>query len=176
MRNIIWFLALTVLLFLQAGVLQPLHIAPIGLILVVVAVSALLSDFNQGLIITLLGGILMDFVSGAPDGLLSMSLLSAFLIMHLILSEILSRDPNRFILAASVVGSTIVYFVAFIVFAKLFSFFGLTDATDTGYLLTIQLPLNLMWNLIFAYPVFLFYTLIQNLVSKLPSNEEPIRT
>jgi hypothetical protein len=176
MRNIIWFLSLFILLVIQAGILLPLHISHINLILIVVALAALLSDFNQGLVITVLGGLLLDFLSGSADGLLSMSMVISFLIVHLLLNEILARDANRFILAASVGGATVIYFAAFIVLTQIFGWIGLAGEPDTRYLLSVQLPLSMMWNLIFTYPIFLFYTLIQNLVSKLPSNEEPIRT
>jgi hypothetical protein len=175
MRNIIWLLALIFLLLIQAGILLPLHMFPVGLILIVVAMATILSDFNQGLVITILGGLLLDFVSGSPDGLLSMSLVAAFLVMHLVLSEILSREPNRFILATSVVGTVVIYFVSFIIFSKIFGVFGLTENQDLRYLFAVQLPLTLMWNLIFSYPIFLFYTLIQNLVSKVKPDDEVIK-
>ena len=153
-----------------------LHISPVNLILIVTALAAILSDFDQGLVITLIGGLLLDFVSGQADGLVSMSLLIVFLVMHLVLSEILAREPNRFIIFASIVGSTVIYFLAFLGVDKLFQYINLAQKVDANYLLTVQLPLTLMWNLFFAYPVFRYYTWVQNLSSKLPTNEQPIRT
>jgi hypothetical protein len=176
MRNIIWFLALFFLLLVQGGILLPLHLVPVNLILVTVAMAVILSDFNQGLVITVLGGLLLDFVSGSPDGLISISLLVVFLIMRVVLNEILSREPNRFILAASVAGSTLIYFLTFLAVDRLFGFFNLTQKPEIGYLLSVQLPLTMMWNLIFAYPIFRFYSVVQNLASKLPHHEESIRT
>ncbi len=175
-RNIIWFIALFLLLLIQGGILLPLHISPVNLILVVVALSTILSDFKQGFIITLFGGLMLDFISGSPDGLITMSMIIVFLVLHLILREFLSREPNRFILAATVVVATIFYYLAFLVTDRLFVIVHLAEKADVGYLLTVQLPLSMMWNLIFAYPIFLYYSLIQNLASKLPKNEEPIRT
>jgi hypothetical protein len=176
MRNIIWFLALFILLLIQGGVLLPFHMVPVNLILIVVALTTILSDFKPGLIITLLGGLLLDFLSGSADGLITMSLLIVFLVLQLILSEFLSREPNKFILAATILGATIVYYLAFFIASKLFVVFGLADNPDARYLFTILLPLAIMWNLLFAYPVYLYYIVVQNLASKLPTNEEPIRT
>ncbi len=176
MRNIIWFLALIVLLLFQAGVLLPLRIAPINLILVVVAMATLLSEFSQGLVIAFMGGVLLDFVSGTPDGVMSMSIIIVFVVMHLILNQLLSKEPNKFILAASVAGSTIVYFLAHIILSKFFELFSFAPELDLDYLLTVSFPLSLMWNLLFAYFIFRYYYFVQNLASKLPFNEEPIRT
>jgi cell shape-determining protein MreD len=176
MRNIIWFIALFLLLLVQGGILLPLRMAPVNLILIIVAMAVVLSDFNQGLVITLVGGLLLDFVSGSPDGLVSMSLLAVFLVMRFVESEILSREPNRFILAVSVAASTVLYFCVFLAVDRLFGFFNLTPKPEVGFILSVQLPLTLMWNLIFAYPIFKFYSLTQNLASKLPHHEEPIRS
>ncbi len=175
MRNIIWFIALIILLLIQAGILVPLGTAPVSLILIVVAIATILSYFWQGLIITLLGGLLLDFVSGSPDGLISMSMVAVFLLMHLLFNELLSREPNQYILAASVAVSTVVYYLVYVAVTNFFEVLGLTGTPDTRYLLTVQLPLALMWNLIFAYPIFRYYVLVQNLASRLPESEESIR-
>jgi hypothetical protein len=174
-RNSIWFVAIFILLLIQGGILLPLHIAPVNLVLILVALSTILSDFRQGLILTLLGGLLLDFVSGSADGLITMSLLVVFLILHLLLREFLSRDANRFILLASVASATIFYYFAFLGVNQLFSFVQLADKMDVRYLLSVQLPLAVMWNLIFTYPLFYYYLMTQNLASKIRSDEETIK-
>ncbi|MBX4186665.1 MAG: hypothetical protein KW802_00165 [Candidatus Doudnabacteria bacterium] len=176
LRNIIWFLALFILLLLQGGILIPLHIAPVGLIVIIIALAPVLSEFKQGLIVTLLGGLLLDLASGAPDGLITMSLLSMFLIVHVTLKEFLSREPNKFILGSSVALGTIIYYISFVGFSRLFVILHLLGKPDISYLLQNQLPRAVIWNLIFTYPMFYYYLLTQNLVSKGPSHEEPIRT
>lgn len=176
MRNIIWFLALTLLLVVQAGILMPLKITPVSLILIAVTMATLLSEFNQGLIITLMGGIILDFTSGFPDGIFTISFLIVFLGMQLILNEFLTREPNRFVIGVAVAGSTLVYFLAIVIVNYVFTWFHLISQIDLQYWITVRLPLMLMWNLIFAYPIFYYYLIVQNLASKLPSNEEPIRT
>jgi hypothetical protein len=176
MRNIIWFIALFILLLIQGGILLPFHMVPVNLILIVVALSTILSDFKPGMIITIMGGILLDFASGAADGLITISLLTVFLVLQLVLREFLSREPNRLILAATILGATIIYYLSYSIVNKLFMLVGLAGNPDVNYLFTVQLPLAMMWNLIFAYLVYLYYVLVQNLASRLPANEEPIRT
>jgi|GEM_PF-3492007 hypothetical protein len=177
MRNFtVWLLSSFVLLLIQGGILLPLRISPVNLILVVVAMAVILSDFNQGLLITVMGGLLLDFTSGLPDGLISISLLVAFLILHFIMNEILSREPNRFILFSAVLAASIIYFIAFLAVDKLFGFIGLASRLDIRYILVVQLPLTVLWNSIFAYPIFRYYLITQNLASKLPTNEQPIRS
>ncbi|OGE74188.1 MAG: hypothetical protein A3I07_01445 [Candidatus Doudnabacteria bacterium RIFCSPLOWO2_02_FULL_42_9] len=175
MRNIIWFFALILLLVLQNGILVPLHIISVNLVLIVVAIATLLSEFNQGLIITLMGGLITDFMSGLPDGVMTISFLLAFLILHFILNEILAREANRFILGVAVLGSTLVYFFSVIFVSYIFSWFNLVTQIDFMYLLSSRLPLLLLWNLIFTYPILMYYTWIQNLASRLPIYEKSIR-
>ncbi|MBX4191449.1 MAG: rod shape-determining protein MreD [Candidatus Doudnabacteria bacterium] len=173
-RNIVWFMALSLLLLIQSGVLLPFHIAPAHLIMIVIALATILSEFRQGLIITLLGGLLLDFVSGSPDGVITMSLLIVFLVLHVVLREFLSREPNKYILAATIAGGTLIYYLAYIAINRLFMWIHLADKTDVRYLFSVQLPLAIMWNLIFAYPIFKFYILTQSLASKVRQDEESI--
>ena len=164
MKYFIWFLILFLLLLVQGGVLEPLRVTA-NLILIVVAISAILADFNQGLIITVMGGLLLDFLSGSPDGLASMSLICAFLFVDFLLKEILARDPNQFILASSVAVCTVIYFLGFLIFNKFFGMFGLSAVVDVRYILTYQLPLTLFWNLVFGYPIYQLYLFIENVQS-----------
>ncbi len=175
-RNIIWFFALFLLLLIEAGVLLPFHMAPIGLILIVIALATILSDFMQGLVITFMGGILLDLVSGVPDGLMSISLLIVFLTMQFILKEFLSKEPNFLILASIILGSTVIYYLAFYLTNNLFIVLHLSKDLDFNYLILNQLPQALIWNFVLSYPVFRYYLFVQNLVSKLKPDEEPIRT
>lgn len=165
MRNLIWLLALIVLLLVQQGILQPLHITSVHVVLIVTAIASLLSDFDQGLIIVLLGGLILDMLSPSLDGVVSISLVTVFLILHLILNEFLAKEPNQLILFSTVAVSTILFFAIFMI---------LDQTVDAGYQLRVKMPMMVISNLIITYPIFKFYTWIQNLVSKLPSNESRV--
>ena len=162
-RYFIWFLSLFLLLVVQAGVLVPLHLAPVNLILIMVVVAVILSDFDFGLILAILGGLLLDFVSGSSDGLATMSLLGAFLVLFFVVNTVLSREVSQIILFTSVIASTVSYFIFFLLFNQLFRIFGLSANLSVNYILTTELPLTLLFNIIFTYPVFQYYLWLQKL-------------
>jgi hypothetical protein len=166
MKPLIWFVSLFLLLIVQAGVLLPLRLAPVNLILVMILVAVLLSDFGLGLGLTITGGLLLDFVSGAPDGLITMSLLGIFLLAYFVLNTLLSRDPNQVILFTTVAGGTAAYIIFFLLFNQFFKIFHLGTPVGVGYLFKVELPLSLLFNLIFTYPIFQYYQWVTHLQSK----------
>lgn len=174
MKLIIWFLSLFILLVIQAGVLMPLHLAPVSLILIMVVVSALLADFNFGLGLSLAGGLFLDFASGTPDGLITMSILCVFVLLYFIVNSVLARDASQIILFTSVASATIAYFIIFLLLDQIFGLFQLTADLGYKYVLTVQLPLAVLFNLIFTYPVLKYYLWIQKTTLKF-GKHEPIR-
>lgn len=157
MRPFIWFFSLFLLLIVQAGILIPLHLAPVNLILIMVVSCALLTELNLSLILTLTGGLLLDFVSGTPEGLVTMSLLVVFLLLYFVLNSIIAREPNQIILFSSVAAATVAYFIVFLILNQVFGFLRLGTALDTAYILRHELPLTIFFNLMFTYPVFQYY-------------------
>lgn len=150
---------------------MPLHLAPVNLILIMVIVAVLLSDLNLGLGLALTGGLLLDFVSGAPDGLLAFSILGVFLLMYFIVNTLLAREPSQIILFTSVAAGTLAYFILFLLANVLLH----SGTLDIRHVLAVQLPLMLLFNLIFTYPVYQYYLWVQNLTSKFGKHEQPIR-
>lgn len=161
MRNFLWLIAIFFLVVVQIGILQPLGIAAVSLMLILVIFSVILSDFNQGLFITLASGVMTDFISGLPDGLLTLSLLAVFLSLHFIQHKILAREINRIMLFASVGFGTIIYFAAFLIFGGLSYFFRLMPKPDLSFIILRNLPLALILNLVFAFPMFVYYLYLQ---------------
>lgn len=166
MRPLIWFLSLFFLLVVQAGVLEPLRFSPVNLILIMVVVAGFLSDFNHGLGLAIAGGLLLDFVSGSPDGLVTMSLLAVFLILYFVVNSVFSREMNQIILFTTVAAATISYFIFFLLLDQLFRIFNLSTSLGLGYLLTHELPLMLVFNLLLTYPVLKYYQWVWNLTLK----------
>lgn len=161
MRPIIWLLSLLLLLIIQAGVLVPLNLTPVNLILVMVTVAVLLADLNLGLGLAITGGVLLDLAAGTPDGLMALSLLCVFLFLYWIVNSALAREPSQVILFTSVAAGTIAYFIIFLLLNRVFGVFGLSAGLSTRYVLTVELPWSLMFNLLFTYPVFQYYLKVQ---------------
>ncbi|OGE80268.1 MAG: hypothetical protein A2660_01025 [Candidatus Doudnabacteria bacterium RIFCSPHIGHO2_01_FULL_45_18] len=151
MRNAIWILALFALVLVQGGILAPLKIEPINLLLVAVVSATILCTLNQGLLIVIVSGLFLDFLSRTPDGLVTASLLILFLILWFVLNEILAREPNLLIVFSSVAASTILFFLIFTLFNSFFV------QPDIRYIFLTQLPLTLLWNLVLTYPVFKYF-------------------
>lgn len=166
MRPFIWFLSLFVLLVVQAGVLEPLHLTPVNLILIMVVVAGFLADFNHGLGLAIAGGLILDFVSGSPDGLVTMSLMSVFLILYFVVNSVFSREMNQMVLFTAVAAATISYFIFFLLFNQMFRMLNLSTNLGLGYLLSHELPLILVFNLLLTYPVLKYYQWVQGLTLK----------
>lgn len=164
MRNLLWFFAVLIMLFIQTGILFPLRLTPVNLILIMVCSAALISEFNTGLIIAMIGGLLMDFLSGSPDGLITASLLFVFLILYFVLNSLISREPNRFVLFSAVAVATVGFFAFFLGFNQVFSFFKISNSINLEYYFSVQLPIALVLNLVLTYPVFKFCLWVQNLI------------
>jgi cell shape-determining protein MreD len=168
MKYLIWFFAIFVLLIFQAGVLSPLGISPVNLALVLVVMAMLCTDFDTALVITLTSGILLDLVSGNADGLNALTLFSVLLIMNLIMHSLVNREPNWPVLFSSVAGFTALFFLVFLAFNRFFAIFNLGIAIDYKTFFVKDLPLTLLFNLIFTYPVFRYFSWVEKLIPKTP--------
>lgn len=174
MKYIIWFISIFLLLVFQAGVLVPLHLAPVNLILVLVVTAVLLADFNLAIGLTLAGGLMLDFISGVPDGLVTMSLLLVFLFLYFVVNYVLSREASQLVLFTSVAVGTASYYLFFLAFDQIFGIFHLNAIFSVNYLLTVELPATLLFNLIFTYPIYLYFLQTQKFALKITKHEQPI--
>ena len=163
MKYIIYFLAIFLLLVIQQGILMPLGIMPVNLLLVFAVTAMLIADFNTALGITLACGVLLDLASGTADGLITMSLVSALLILYFLLNSWVSREANRLVLFSAVAGTTVLYFFLFMVFNRIFAVFNLGQNLQLNYFFLRILPLSLLFNLIFTYPIFLYFSYVRSI-------------
>lgn len=143
MRYFFWALIIFALLLVQNAILQPLRL-PASLLLVLVIVSLLFAEFNFGLGLALACGIVLDFLSGSPDGIMSVVFVSVFLLMYFAVNFILSREPNLPILFSSVAVGTTVYFLLLLLAGRLLG---------RSWLFAKDFPLTLFINLLATYPI-----------------------
>ena len=167
MKYLIWLLAIFLLLVFQVGVLLPLHLTPVNLILVFLVVTVVMSDFDSSLVIALIGGMMLDLISGTADGMISLSMFTIFLILYFILHALVNKEPSNLILFSSVAVTSIVYFFVFLAFNAIFLIFRLNQTLDYKYFLGSELILTLFFNLLFTYPVFKYYSYVQSWVTRL---------
>ena len=165
MKILYYFVAIFLLLVFQQGVLVPLRIMPVNLLLVFSVAAMLVADFDTALGVAVTCGVLLDLTSGTPDGVIALSLLSAVLILHFILESWVSREANQPVLFSAAAGTTVAYFLLFLIFNRFFTIFNLGQDLQLSDYFLRALPLSLLFNLIFTYPVFLFFSYVQSIRS-----------
>jgi len=148
MRNLVIFFSILLLLLIQDSILQPFRIEPVNLVLLFLVFTVLFSEFDEGLLVALVGGLLLDFVSGVTDGVIALSMVLIFLIGHFILNSLIARESNRIILVSSVATASLLFWTA------------------QSFVLNDWRLLNLAWftgfNLLFTYPVLKYYSWIHS--------------
>ncbi len=169
MKYLIWLFSIFFLLVIQIGALMPLQITAVNLILVFLVVAIVISDFDTSLAIALIGGVMLDLISGSADGIISMTMFSIFLIMYFILHTLLHKEPSMLILFSSVAITTIIYFFVFLGLNSIFLVFHLNHVMDYKYFFGDKLISNLFFNLLFTYPVYKYYSVVQSWVTHLKS-------
>jgi hypothetical protein len=173
MRTVIWIIAVFVLLALQAGILGNLHFLPAvpGLLVIFCAVAMAREAWPDTAIVVAVSGIMLDFVSGLPDGILLIALGLASGFGYVLLHWWLARDYNNWILLVAAGAVTIVNFLATLGVAKLFSLAGLGGGLDYGYLLGHELVWAVVLNLLLAFPVYLYYVGTRKIINQFARNQ-----
>jgi hypothetical protein len=176
-KYFIGLLAIALLLVIQAGIFLPLHLERVNLLLVLLVVVLLFADFEFALSIATTCGILLDFFSGGPDGVISFAFISIFLILYFLINSVLAREATLPILFASVAAATIGYYVLLFIYNQIFTTFGLGQVININSLFIKDLPLSLVLNLVMTYPVLKFYGWVEKINQKIGKNEpEPIQS
>ena len=167
MRVLIWTLAVFLLLALQSGVLLPLSIAPVNLILILLVLALLLDSPQTAATIAVAGGLMLDFLSGTGDGLITLSLLLTFSTMYFLFEAFLNRELNNWIVAVSIVGATWIFAFLMLLSNWIFNWFGQGSAVDWKSFAWEHLILSLVFNLLLTYPVWKYLSFVESLLQKL---------
>ncbi len=163
MKNFIWVLIIFLLVVLEGALLKPLHLAPVNLVLLLVMASIMFSTLNQTLLLAVAGGIIVDFVSATPDGFFALIFLGTSLTVYFLFNQLLSRHPGRLVMFGSVVFASIVFNLWFLGLNSLFGIFHAARPLLLSDFLLRQVSLALVFNLLFAYPMFEGYSYVQSL-------------
>ena len=171
MRYVIWISGIFLLLVLQIAVLVPLHLWPVNLILVFMAVALLLGGFQTALFICLAGGIMLDFVTGTTDGLITFSLLVLLITIYLLFETFFAHESNQLVLFATVAASTWLYGLFLLVFNELFNLLGQGWPLEWHNFLLNQFVWSLIFNLLLTYPVIKYFNLIDVWTRKMKKSQ-----
>ena len=166
-KLILGLFTLFLLLIIQEGVLNRLNISPVNLILIFLIIVGILNSLRFALALGLVGGLMLDFTSPFPDGLIIVCCLIVILLLDFVINKILAREPSYLIYFGSVLGGTIVFFVSLVIVNKIFIIFKINSLLNYDYILFHASWIGLILNLIFTYPVLRLYLFMENLNQKL---------
>jgi hypothetical protein len=169
MKWLIWILAVFVLLVLNTGVFSQIYFLPIlpGMLVVFGAVILTLEDQRDWLIITAISGVMMDFASGLPDGVMLLSLFCASGMVYILTNWLITREYGWITLFATSAVMSTLFFLLVLGFAKIFDLVAFDVSIDYAYFFTRKILWYIVINLILTYPVYIYYLLIKRLISKI---------
>lgn len=167
-RYIIIFVLLFILLALQGGFINNLGFGSFGnLILLYTVTTVILGTFEESFFTVLVGGLMLDLVSGTRAGLSIVSLFAVFGFTTLLVTRFTQKEPNRWILFLCVSAGTIIFNATFAGLSQLLAVMHLANVLGFDFALGKKLLLDLVVNLVLAYPFLYIYNFSQNLGSRL---------
>lgn len=159
-----FFLGLIIFLLqvLQGGFINQLGLGPVGQILVVfVTVMVMWGEPNEVWFCVLFSGLLLDFLSGLVDGTHMIAMLGIYGLASWFVIKFISRELNRFTLLIAVLGSTIIYSITIVLVNLLLSRLHIDQRLDYTFILGKKLGIDIIANLLLAYPVLSLYGLMK---------------
>lgn len=171
MKSVSVFLIISFLLILQLSFFPSLSIAHsfANLVLIFVIIRALLGNLEETVWTALFAGVLLDFFSGTPDGLLTLSLLMSTVGTYFIARGFISSQRWILFVFGSVLVGSVLFILSFLIINWMFGFINLSVVINYPQLLRQKIWLDLLWNLLFAFPIFLLVQKFDRLVIKYSS-------
>lgn len=164
MKHVIATLSLFLLLVVQTGILAQLGLGAVGnLMLLFTLMAVVSSDVQEGLITAIIAGVMLDLASGSRDGTLLICFLACFGFTYAYIYKFVPRDTNRLILLSCVAINTVLFAIVFVFVNKFLVVLGLDTLVDWKFVLGKKLIIDLVINVIFAYPIFVYFSYIKKL-------------
>jgi len=160
MKYLIWIIAIFLLLVVQAGVLVPLHLGAGNLVLVLMILAFLAEDWDTALMIGLIGGVMLDLLSGSTFGMMTMSLLTVLILANLAFEAFLTRET--WLVTYTAVGAMSWTFVLILLaFNWIFNLFHGGVAVNLRSFFFDYGVIGLIVNLVAVYPILKYLELIK---------------
>lgn len=168
MKQVIWGVAIIVLLVVQLALGDSFPIAP-DLVLIYLSIGLIFLSLKQVLALGIFSGALLDYFSGLPDGLLLISTIIGLYFAYYLGQLFFQEKLTDFLVVLYVVFTTIFSGLSLLLINDIVSLFGFSSHLDWNTFLGRQLGFHVILNLIFIYPVYWYYNLqikIQNRIIK----------
>ena len=167
MRWITAFLSILILFLIQDGVIFVLTggMYYANLVLVFLIIKIIYSDLKDVLIAAVISGLIFDFLSGLPDGALTLSVLMTSAAVYYIANNVISREPNIALSHGLTVLGTVIFFMFSWLVVQGMTLSGISPSLGINITLR-SFAAELFLNALLTYPVFLYYNLVGNLNTK----------
>lgn len=161
MKYLVLILQILFLLSVQ-NALSHLGLGPVGnLLLILVIVATVFESYKFALTTAVISGLTLDLTSSTLDSTLILAMVGTFAFVYYMVNNLLSRQEDWVILLATVGMSTIVFSLLVVLVNKIFGIINLGMYLDLGFIFGRKLILDLVFNLLLAYPVFYFQLLVK---------------
>ncbi|MBI2355720.1 MAG: rod shape-determining protein MreD [Candidatus Doudnabacteria bacterium] len=165
MKYLILGIGIFILTVVQTALAQNFSINQVfpNFMLMLLVIVSIYASFHEALAAALLAGMLADFVSALPDGVMTISFLILVMAIRLA-GRLFSEKKENFLAQAGVMLAAVVayYFLAFFV-SEIFARLGLGASFSLVDSLK-KIWLEAILDLIVLYPVYLYYLLVSKLM------------
>lgn len=160
MKWIIYTVILLLLLILQLAIAE-LNLFPSApnLILVYLAVLMFYIPIKDAAWLTIASGLFLDFFSGLPDGIITFSLVGAVLLAYYLSQMVFTEQLSTFLILFYTIIGSIIFFLLIILSNYILGFVNVGREINFEYLFTVKLGSDVIFNLVFLYPVYWLYQL-----------------
>ncbi|HYC79899.1 MAG TPA: hypothetical protein VEC17_02640 [Candidatus Binatia bacterium] len=172
MKWLVPIIIITLLFVLQLAISDMnLWLGVPNLLLCYVSVMLLYRGLNEVLLISIFAGILLDYFSGLPDGVMVLSMLAATAAAYYLGNMVSAQKLSNFLILFYILFSTMGFFLFVLIATEVLAVFGLVSRMDWDGLLTRKLGADVIFNLIFLYPIFWLYETQIIVLRKFNKNE-----
>ncbi|HEV8601333.1 MAG TPA: hypothetical protein VGQ87_01905 [Patescibacteria group bacterium] len=161
--------AILILMFFQAALSAVISFrsVPADLVLVFIAAAALALDLGELLPIAIFSGLVYDITSPATDGVLTLAFIITASSLYFLVVHFFPKQENRLIPAALTIIATVLFYVSSFAVAYGLSLLKLGNPLSFRYLFFERIWIELIFNLIFLYPMLIYFRLWENIALKI---------
>lgn len=156
MKSLSYILIIFLLILLELFLAPHLRIADLGpnFILVAILVWFTLSNVKEAMKWLIPSGLILDFFSPLPFGVISLSLLITLFLIFLVSARLFGEKNLNAIILITIIG-TLVYQLSLLLLVMLFSFVKLSSLKiDFTYHLTHSILSSELYNLVVMYIIY----------------------
>lgn len=159
MKNLPWILGIIILFAFQLAISQSFSFAP-NLVLIFLCIMLRYFSIKRVLAASILAGVLLDYYSGSPDGIMIASVIAAVSVSYFLSQSFFHEHLHEFMLGFYVIFSSIFFVLTYLLLNQVLVFFNWSTIASWSQLWGWEMLIRVILNLIFIYPVLWFYEFV----------------